>query len=189
MTSRRFQFYFAGREDVQLIETRFITSPSGGARVSVRGKTSGALRHAGTFQWTSGVRALCVLFLKGALYKAGGCSDALLIGGCGTLAASLDYATSKQPTWLVDMFGADTMGRCEFGRLINRTNTERKRPGPTVISLKAGVIDDTTIEVFIDGGLVSSVSGLVAILAKLIDAQDSTKRSEVGAEQFTRLVA
>lgn len=69
MTSRLFQFHFAGSDTIQLIETRFISSPLDNPRVTVRGKTSGAQQHAGSFQWTTGVRALCVLFVKGALSK------------------------------------------------------------------------------------------------------------------------
>lgn len=172
-----------------MIETRFTTTPLATPRVSVRGKTSGALRDAGTFQWTAGVRALCVLFLKGALSKAGGGGDTLLIGGYGTLAASLDYATSKQPSWLIEMFGADSLGRCEFIRLVNRTNTERKRPGPTVIALKAGVVEEAAIEVFLNGRPVSSASALGDILAGLIEGGNLTKQTGAGSGELRKMVA
>lgn len=113
----------------------------------------------------------------------------MLVGGYGTLAASLDYATSKQPTWLVDMFGADSSGRCEFVRFINRTNTERKRPGPTVVGLKHGVLEDATIEVFVNGRHVSSASALADILSKLIDNAGAMKQPMVGMGEFTKMVA
>lgn len=167
MTLRQFQFYFAGSEKVELIETCFRGAPLDIPRVTVRGKTSGASRNAGTFQWTSAVRALCYLFVKAALSKIESGQAPLLVGAHGSSAASLDYAISKQPGWLVDMFGSTSCGRCAIQRLVDRTNPERKRPGPVTIGFKALVIAESRIEIFLEGRPVSCAAGLQDLLDRL----------------------
>lgn len=167
MTSMHFQFYFAGVARVELIETCFRSTPLDIPRVTVRGKTSGAARHAGSFQWTSAVRALCVLFIRAAISKVDSAEVPLLTGAHGSPAASLDYAISKQPGWLVDMFGSDSFGRCVAQRLLDRTNPERKRPGPVAIGIKPMVVSESRIDVFLDGKPVSSAEALKELLSGL----------------------
>lgn len=167
MTLRLFQFHFAGSESVELIETRFRSMPLDVPRVTVRGKTSGASRHAGSFQWTAAVRALCVLFVKAAIAKAESGEEPHLTGAHGSPAASLDYAISKQPTWIVDMFGSDSLGRCAIQRLLDRTNPERKRPGPVTIGFKPTILMDSRIEVLLDDNPISSTAALRDLLDRL----------------------
>ena len=90
----------------QLTEVSFKDGVSSELRRSVRGKSGGAYRSAGSFQWTSAVRGLAFLLVQTVLIP----ESAVLEGGAGTLAASLDYAISKQPMWLTEMFGCDQRG-------------------------------------------------------------------------------
>lgn len=93
----------------ELERTLFTGNPVQSEIIAVRGKTAGAYRNAGTFQWTPGVKALTVVFLtaisRSTLDRK--TFSPLLAGERGSLASSLDYALNKQPEWLFDMFGAD----------------------------------------------------------------------------------
>ena len=134
------------------------------SRVSIRGKTCGAYRGAGSFQWTTAVRALCVLLLRSASTEGG----AQLAGGSGSLAASLDYAISKQPTWIAEMFGVDSLGVCNIRRMVLRTNSERKRPGPVTLSLNSAYLSTSAIEVVLDGRIVNSSEMLCLLTEQLL---------------------
>lgn len=145
---RTLKLYFQSQ---QLTEVRFQESVRSDPRQTVRGKTSGAVRCIGSFQWTSAVKALSVLIVKTAMGPEG----AVLQGCSGSLAASLDYALSKQPAWLSEMFGCDAEGISFARRLILRTNPERKRPGPVVLAVNHVYLPATAIEVHTDGFLAS----------------------------------
>ncbi len=141
---RTLKLYF---EAGQLIEVNFKENGTSEERCSIRGKTGGAYRQAGSFQWTSAVRALSLLAVKAITTP----QDALIQGEGGSLAASLDYAISKQPEWLTDLFGCDREGISYARRLVLRTNPERKRPGPVVLALNSVYLPYSSIEVFVNG--------------------------------------
>jgi hypothetical protein len=131
----------------ELVETRFFDGTAAGPRVTVRGKTGGAFRSAGSFQWTSAVKALSLLMLK----TASSDEQQVLRGEGNSLASSLDYAISKQPQWLAEMFGCDHLGICFIRRCILRTNPERKRPGPVTLAMNLSYLPAASIEINIDG--------------------------------------
>jgi len=158
---RNLKLYF---ESGQLIQVIFKESSSGEARRSIRGKTGGAFRTAGSFQWTSAVKALGVLLVQTAFNPQ---TDSIQ-GQVGSLAASLDYALSKQPIWISEMFGCDQQGISFARRLLLRTNPERKRPGPVVISVNQVYILSSDIEVYVDG-LRCSESELEQLVATLLN--------------------
>lgn len=133
----------------QLTEVTFQESPGSPARVCVRGKTSGPCRQAGSFQWTAAVKALSLLIVKTALSP----DNALVKGDDHSLAASLDYAISKQPMWLTEMFGSDSNGVSLSRRLILRTNPERKRPGPVTLGINQLYLSPGAISIHVDGKL------------------------------------
>lgn len=150
----------------ELIEVYFQESATTEKRRSIRGKTGGAYRQAGSFQWTSAVRALSLLALNAAIDA----NDACIQGEGGSLAASLDYALSKQPEWLTDLFGCDHHGITYARRIILRTNPERKRPGPVVLALNTVYLPASAIEVRI-GGHVATSDELVALRDTLVEAK------------------
>ena len=133
----------------QLTEVCFQDGVHGNLRRSVRGKTGGPFRSAGSFQWTSAVKALALLIIKTKATPL----EALLRGDANSLAASLDYAISKQPVWLTDMFGCDQQGISFARRLILRTNPERKRPGPVTLGINQMYIAPEAITVYVNGKL------------------------------------
>ena len=148
----------------QLTEVVFKESTSGEERRSIRGKTGGAFRSAGSFQWTAAVKALGVLLVQTALNPKNGAMQ----GHTGSLAASLDYALSKQPIWLSEMFGCDKHGISFARRMILRTNPERKRPGPVVLAVNHFYLPASAIEVHVDG-VVCAGTELEKLIATLVD--------------------
>ena len=135
----------------ELSQVDFVDSTKNTTRRSVRGKTPGAYRSAGSFQWTSAVKALSLLLVKARI----ACSDSFIQGETGSMAASLDLAISKQPTWLKDMFGCDQDGLTLARRMILRTNPERKRPGPVSLGLNSNYLDAKNIAIIIDDKIAS----------------------------------
>jgi hypothetical protein len=158
---RTLKLYFQSQE---LTEVRFQESIRSDPRQTVRGKTSGAMRCVGSFQWTSAVKALSVLIVKAAMRP----ESAVLQGCSGSLAASLDYALSKQPAWLSEMFGCDANGISFARRLVLRTNPERKRPGPVVLAVNDMYLSAASIEVHADGVLASTPQ-LAHLVSQLSD--------------------
>lgn len=134
----------------ELVETRYRCPVRAESLLAVRGRAPGAFGAQGTFQWTSAVHALALFFI--------GCrktsSDRVALAGvAGSPAASLDYALSKEPAWLAEMFGTDSSGAVLARRMIRRTNSNRKRPGPVVLWLNETFLQPENIELIVDGEL------------------------------------
>lgn len=141
--------YHAG--EIQLEKTAFRLSPEI-EYITVRGKTSGAYRGAGCFQWTPAVKAMCVLFIQALTrsFEDVYIPEPTLSGGRGSLAASIDYAIDKGPLWLCDMFGLDMSGRTNLRWLILRTNSGNKRPGPVCLSVNESILSPENITVVVN---------------------------------------
>ena len=137
----------------------------------VRGKTAGAYRGVGTFHWSSGVRAMACLFLRAMLVDEAARLEPMLSGGAKSMAASLDYALTKQPSWIVDMFGISSNGKTHARRLFRVTNSHRKRGGPVSVSLNLYVCPKERIEVVLDGRLIDS-SETLRIMLEAIEANE-----------------
>ena len=140
----RLQLHFHQEKDPQLTEMVLFTS-SGLRRRSVRGKTAGIDREAGTFQWTAGVKAHCLLAIRSLE------DQSFLRGETGSPAAALDYALSKPPTWVQELFGGDGPGGSFVSRYFLRSNPERKRPGPVSICFHPSHLSKNNIEIFLNG--------------------------------------
>lgn len=159
-----FKLHFVGSEEPSLFKTEF---SSGDVRVSsVRGKTSGAFSGQGTFHWSSAVRALSVLALKTALATRGVDCEPVIVGERGSLAASLDYAISKETHWLIDMFGTD--GRSPlFRKVFSRTNSGRKRAGPVAVSFTKRLVAESAIEIRLNSVPQKSIEELQSLLRQI----------------------
>ena len=122
----KLKLWFSSDNSPQLLKTEFEHPLLSEKRTAVRGKSAGAYHDTATFQWTGAVQALCMLCLN---------KDEVLEGYQGSPASSLDYALSKQPMWLLEMFGWDVNGESLARRIIKRTNTSRKMQAPISLSL------------------------------------------------------
>lgn len=169
MTHRTLHLDFAGTSTVELFQTRFYTGCHNSPLLSVRGRTSGAYRNAGSFHFSAAVRALCIVCVKSVLADKSPSSPTLpiILGFRGSLVASLDYALTKQPVWLIDMFGCDASGRPMGQRLLRRTNSHMKRPGPVAISLNSHALPAENIHILRNGQRVEDEKTLRELLSLL----------------------
>lgn len=151
MRSFTLRFDYLGAQ-FQLIETTFQHELLPQPLHCIRGKIAGAYAEAGTFQWTRAVKALVLVMVRAYLYEQHLWRDGALSGGLdraksdlygyrGSLAASLDASISKSPCWLAEMFGTDARGLCLVERLLSRSNSGLRRPGPIAVSLNRRFIE------------------------------------------------
>jgi hypothetical protein len=161
--SYRFSLKFLANETPELCETRFSHPLISGTRRAVRGSVSISALNETTFHWSAAVHALSILAVTTARsfhsgqYKH---SFPVLAGEKNSPAASLDYAISKAPAWVEEMFGSDRCGVPLIRRVILRKNPERKRPGPVVLFFCSSGADDSALEIAIDGEPVTDPSAL-----------------------------
>lgn len=175
----RLELYFRGNENPELIKTGFEHPLLKAPRQAVRGRMPSGLSEAGTFQWTSAVRALSVLLLKSAAFQRGAEVNAVLEGNCGSLASSLDFSLTKLPNWHVDIFGLDGRGNPLVRRLIYRENIGLKRAGPVLLRLGGALSNDMTIVVYLDGNQIND-KDVILRLALRIEESWQPHHSGVG---------
>lgn len=157
--------HFLGSDTPELVETSLVHPLVRTPFRCVRGKGVGAYANCSTFQWTKGVQALCLLVLRAKTQET--LSEPHLSGEATSLAASLDYAIDKQPSWLSDMLGWDSKGNPLAKRIIRRSNPGRKRNGPVALSLSQNFVESASINIFLDGTLVVDLKLITELCRKL----------------------
>ncbi len=185
MQGNTFTMHFEGAERLELIRSEFRPSSQTTAKpnIAIRGKSAGAFPLYGSFQWTSGVRAVCAVFLRYAISEQSSGVDYCLIGSKGSLAASLDYALSKGPSWIGEMFGATPGGGLYAKRLFRITNPNRKRPGPVALSVNKTLMSGSSVEVFWNGERITATSTLESILRSIENQADEGDDSDDSVSQ------
>lgn len=169
---RQLSLHFESLDHPELVEIAFTHPLLPKAQHVVRGKSSGAFEGVGSFQWTSAVRAFALLMVTTALEQRRNptaTTCAVLKGYTGSLAASLDYAISKAPAWILDTFGVDKTGRSVARRLFKRTNPERKRPGPVAVALNGNFLSSGEVEITVLGRPVRELEVLERLAAQLVE--------------------
>ena len=167
----KLSMWFSEYEGVSLDQTSFKHPLLQSEQRTVRGKSAGALQGYFAFQWTPAVQALSLLMLNSArLALQPEAEQYLLLGTHATPAASLDYALSKEPAWLLDMFGVDSHGRAIAKRLFKRSNPERKRPGPVILALNCNLLRSQEITIYRNDQVVTDPAQLTH-LANCVEAQ------------------
>lgn len=177
------ELYFIEGKSPELQRIRFSHPSLEAPILSVRGKSEGAYLGTKSFQWTPAVRALAIFFLR-AKARFLSLEQPLLSGEAGSPAASLDYALSKQTSWLFEMFGWNEDGQSLAKTFILRTNPNRKRPGPVSLSLctHAFCVDD--VQIFVDEREIDDC-GILEVVANQIEASWQARnrsRAKVSAE-------
>lgn len=167
MEGNSFLMHFEGAARLELVRSEFLPPGANKPFIVIRGKTSGAFKQYGSFQWTSGVRAVCAVFLRYALSEITPRVDYCLVGSRGSLAASLDYALSKGPSWIGEMFGSTPSGGMYARRIFRVTNPNRKRPGPVALSVNKTVIPSCNIEIYLNNNRVTEHADLLAMLQSI----------------------
>lgn len=115
----------------------------------VRGAVTGGGEVSGSFPWSAGVRALCILLLRTVAAGLEGDTDATirLSGRRATPAIALDSALAKVPRWITEIFGCDRDGVPIARRIITRINPEARRPGPVILTVTKTALKAECIEV------------------------------------------
>lgn len=180
--------WFQGSTAPELTETCFRTSLLQVEQRAIRGQLPVRGPVAGTFPWSSAVKALAAFFVKVKLLGATPTIDPAILeglrGGRGTAASSLDGALYKQPSWLVDMFGVDSRGRSLINRVIRRVNPGLKRVGPVQIFLNEDFIPLDRIHIFVDGKELISGEDLHTLLSNLEKQSVATLTSAIEVSGF-----
>jgi|GEM_PF-2031430 len=151
--SAQFDLHFSdSTAEPELLETHFRHPLLSTPVMSTRGK--GMMASSASFQWTRAVRAMCVLFVRTKAEslrdKEGDDQSPFALSSQYTLlASSLDFAISKKPMWLVEMFGISKAGTLFFSRLFSRTNPEQKRVGPVTVYVTRSVLAPSGIRIHI----------------------------------------
>jgi hypothetical protein len=182
MTISTFRLNFAGSSRPELYETEFNYTLETTVYKSIRGKTSGAYKNFGTFQWSSAVRAVSAIMLEQKIAHLLGNSPTPLIGEDGSLASSLDYALSKETNWLSEMFGCDASGRLLAKRLFHRTNSNRKRPGPVALAINEKMLPPEGIRIELGNIGLNTIAELVSlrrVLDRGVEASDQVPNSGI----------
>lgn len=161
-------------ENEELVEVAFKLA-TGEVRRTVRGKQSGARLDAGSFQWTSAVRGFALL----ATRTAARFEPSSISGRAKSLAASLDYAISKQPMWLIEMFGVDHFGTSLIRRMVLRTNPERKRPGPTTLAINEKYLTAEGLKIYSNGKPCSGADLVVLAVMLASELSESLQGDDV----------
>ena len=147
-------------------------------RKSSRGRYSGPEMAELVFQWSTAVKAMCVLFLE---TKAAALESLEkrpeLRGTNGSLASSLDDALSKKTNWITDVFGNDSKGAPIARRVLKRTNAKRKRPGPVSVYVSSSISSPDQIQVFLDNALVDSVGSLLQLASEIERSCNKRKKT------------
>jgi hypothetical protein len=163
--------FLSNGPSAELFESEFSCSLVGRTLRCARGRYAFTDSLEGTFLWTSAVQSMSAVAIKSKIaglsrttpqawpQAAGLCSDST------PWALSLDFALSKKPRWLLDMFGLDQSGAPIIKRLFIRMNPEKKRPGPTWVSINPAFLESKNIAVFLDGVEVRTESELTALLS------------------------
>jgi hypothetical protein len=163
--------YFTGGSQPALDRIKFKHPLLEKERVAVRGKSSGAFLGYCSFQWSHAVQGLAQLLIRAKIYSSAKDAELLeqrtLRGGANTPASSLDYAISKQPVWIAELFSLDKFGISLLRRLVYRTNSERKRPGDTIIAINPTQLPEENISIFIDGKVANEATTLRELLTGL----------------------
>ena len=165
--------FLSNDSSAELFESEFSCPLVGRPLRCARGRQAFTDCVDGTFLWTAAVQSMSAVAIKSKIAQltrkspeawpqaAGLCSDST------SWALSLDFALSKKPRWLLDMFGVDRSGTSIIKRLFIRMNPEKKRSGPSWVSINPAFLEPRNIAIFLDGTEVAEVPELVKLL-KLI---------------------
>ena len=181
--------YFLDHERPELDRTEFTHPQVSGSLRAARGHAGRMHGFEGNFHWSSAVQALSILLLETKAWAllAPGEKEALplplLAGGKSSPAASLDYAISKQPSWLLDMFGTDSKGTTICRRLLQRSNPERRRPGPVMISVNIKTLPPEALHIFTNEQEVTEPNKLLALAEAIASTWEEPAPTEQQAEE------
>lgn len=159
------ELHFTSIDPLVLEEIRFTHPYLERTTHTFRGRTPRE-ENGGCFHWTIAVRGLVLLLIRNLITNMRGEPAFRLVGGGSSLAAAFDYAITKQPQWLRDVFGFSENNVSLSRYVFKRINSERKRGGEVIVMISEKY-PKCVAKVFVAGNLVSSVEDLEKIAAKV----------------------
>ena len=170
------ELYFSSLSKPELIEVVFRRDDKGAFLHSLRGRVSGTTETQRTFLWSPAVKALSVLLISAKLTRGynSEVQPGSLRGQRGSLASSLDYAISKQPEWILDMFGTVSTGVSYSRRLILRLNSECKHAGPVILTIDKRLLPPDQIQIFVESRLIEA-KDISELIQQIIEQKTAAK--------------
>lgn len=174
------KLYFKSTPEPELNRIRFSSKKLPYVVEAIRGKHQLVPSSVGVFQWSSAIKALCMLLLKcskGSDRKL----SAVLIGFKGNPAWHLYRALHERTPWIYDMFGCLKDGTPLLCKLIKATNLRTKYPETVALSLVKGILDSKNIKIYCDGELQQErdqIQGLIQRLQANFKHEKSAATSE-----------
>lgn len=162
--------FLSNNSTAELFESHFFSPIVSRELRCTRGRQSFTENVEGTFLWSSAVMSMCALLLKAKTAhlirtdENGWSQEAGLSSDSSDWATSIDFALSKKPRWLLDMFGVDSTGQPITKRLFIRMNPERKRSGPVWVSVNPQFLDPSYLSIFLDGTELKTVEQIRSLL-------------------------
>lgn len=126
---------------------------------------------ASPLQWSKAVKGLCLFAIHAK-------KQVPFEGGRGSYAAALDFALSKGPRWLVDLFGENANGVCHARRIIKRRNPELKSGETCTLTLNECMLPYGAIELYVGNDLISQPEHIDRLLLKLLYGSEQLKSEE-----------
>ena len=181
------RFVSDDKRSISLSESKYFCSEQSQIYRCVRGKPN-SIPGYGAFYWSPAVQAVALFFLYQASTETK--FDAFIEGEVGSLAASLDYAISKQPNWILDMFGVDQDGNANIRKIIKRANSERKRPGPVRLFMQCNYRNDFRISILLNNLPIKEQEVLLDLSRNLISQrlQDRQKLKKTAFNETKPLI-
>jgi hypothetical protein len=183
------ELHFLWDEGASLSKIHFSSPLLQVARTSVRGRDAGAYKNASTFLWSGAVKALSFFFVKMTEHTRTSELDTrergtfVLSGSSGSIAATLDYALSKQPRWLLDAFGSDRRGNSILRQVILRSNPERKSGPLVTLALNEKNMPASCVQILVNSELIEGP----AKLGELASAIELSLMAEARASRLSRV--
>jgi len=143
----RIDLSFVSCREAELEQIYFTHPLLDAPRHLVRGRNLMSRGDCYPFTWSLAVQAMSYLLLKTLAQGP----DTVLCSTNYPFTRSLDFALSKKPLWLQDLFGLDSEGRSNALRFFRRYNPEGKRPGPILIGVNGSMLARESIRILVGG--------------------------------------
>ena len=161
-------FFFSTPDGVELYQTAFYIPLLERPLLTVRSKAGLAYRG-GSFEWTKGVRALCLIALRAKLsyLKGEPTHYGAVLGVEHSGLYALDGALNNSSLWLHAMFGGDNTGRLFAKRLLLKSGRRGRGGSPLIFSLNDNFIPAGKLSFFVDGKELNTLEELAGLSTQL----------------------
>jgi hypothetical protein len=190
----KFEIWLETKPQLAATKMSFTYPPYQLQRTLIRGRGVGAFPSPYSFPWSSAPKALVALAIKTAIQHIDSGLNpseavAILEGRKGSLAASLDYAISKKPNWVMELFSSDKSGRSLVQKFLLRTNPERKLGESVLVCFNQKILEPRNVCIYVNGKIESSRDQLQSFLNQLAPETQEDNTAQHLASGWTSTAA